>query len=338
MEKAIEEKKNQLWGTGAQNHWDPDEDHETVWDDEESLTEQNEHLDDGDLEYINDILNSFSRPMYNHGNSRNLTLESLTPEDALARAFASQKTPQKFNLKFNQNSTTRGSEEDQFSYFSNVEEDETSELGDYFSDDEEDDTWDREDRTSENYPWSHTDFNDSESNFTQSQTTLSEWDPVISGLETINEARFEDDSEADKLNHISGFFIIRANNEALYTHLDEVSERIEENIKQLEKRFSRSPRAIKAMQALEAAIAMFDRTHPEPEYQISEYATGKRRWERAPRVHPIEITELLNYEAQKKHHENKILGTQWHKFSSRTLINRQNRRRISDPFGETQEG
>jgi len=102
--------------------------------------------------------------------------------------------------------------------------------------------------------------------------------------------------------------IIRANNEALYTHLDKVSDRIEENIKQLEKRFSRSPRAIKAMQALEAAIAMFDRTHPEPEYQTSEYATGKRRWKRAPSVHPIEITELLNYEAQKKHHKNKILG------------------------------
>jgi hypothetical protein len=28
---------------------------------------------------------------------------------------------------------------------------------------------------------------------------------VISGLETINEAKFENDSEADKLNHISGF-------------------------------------------------------------------------------------------------------------------------------------
>ncbi len=78
MEKAIEEKKNQLRGTGAQNRWDPDEDHETIWDDEESLTEQDEHLDDGDLEYINNILNSFSKPMYDHENSRNLSLESLT--------------------------------------------------------------------------------------------------------------------------------------------------------------------------------------------------------------------------------------------------------------------
>jgi hypothetical protein len=54
MEKAIEEKKNQLRGTKARNRWDPDEDPETFWDDEEGLTERNEHLDDGNLEYIND--------------------------------------------------------------------------------------------------------------------------------------------------------------------------------------------------------------------------------------------------------------------------------------------
>ncbi len=52
--------------------------------------------------------------------------------------------------------------------------------------------------------WSHTDFNDTEEYFTNSHPTLSEWDPVISGLETIGEARFEDDSDASKLNHISG--------------------------------------------------------------------------------------------------------------------------------------
>ena len=37
MEKAIENHKNQLLGTGAQGRWDPDEDHETFWEDEESL-------------------------------------------------------------------------------------------------------------------------------------------------------------------------------------------------------------------------------------------------------------------------------------------------------------
>ncbi len=204
-EKAIEEKKNQLRGTKAQSRWDPDEDHETFWDNEESLTERDEYLDDGDLEYIDDILNSFSKPVYHHGNSCNLKLESITPEDALARALASQKTLQKFNLKFNQNLTTCGSEEHHLSHFSSLEEEGTSELGDYFSDDEEDDTWDREDLKSGSNPWSHTDFNDSKANLTHSQPTLSEWDPVISGLETINEAKFEDGSEADKLNHISGF-------------------------------------------------------------------------------------------------------------------------------------
>jgi hypothetical protein len=112
-----------------------------------------------------------------------LKLTNVTQKDALACAFASRKTPQKFNLKFNQKSTTRGSEENHFSYFSDVEEEGPIELGDYFSDDEEDDTWDKEDLTSENFH---------------------EWNPVISGLETIHEPKFEDDGEAKQLNHISG--------------------------------------------------------------------------------------------------------------------------------------
>ncbi len=73
-------------------------------------------------------------------------------------------------------------------------------------------------------------------------------------------------------------------------------------------RASRSPRTIKVIQALEAAFAKFDQNQPKPEYHISEYVTGNRRWKRAPNVHPIEITELLNYEVQRKHNKNKILG------------------------------
>ena len=34
---------------------------------------------------------------------------------------------------------------------------------------------------------------------------MNEWNPVISNLETIHEGRFEDDGEANKLHHISGF-------------------------------------------------------------------------------------------------------------------------------------
>jgi hypothetical protein len=104
---------------------------------------------------------------------------------------------------------------------------------------------------------------------------------------------------------------IQASNEALYAHLDEALARINKNLqqnKELANRISRSPRAIKTIQALEAAIAMFEQNQPEPEYQTSEYATGNRRWKRAPSVHPVEIMELLNYEAQNKHSKNKILG------------------------------
>ncbi len=70
---------------------------------------------------------------------------------------------------------------------------------------------------------------------------------------------------------------IQASNKALYEHLDEALGRINKNLQrntELADRISRSPRAIRTIQALEAAIAMFERNKPEPEYQASEYATG----------------------------------------------------------------
>jgi len=105
--------------------------------------------------------------------------------------------------------------------------------------------------------------------------------------------------------------LIQASNKALYENLDEALDRINKNVqrnKELADQISRSPRAVRTIQALEAAIAMFEQNQPEPEYQTSEYATGNRRWKRAPSVHPVEIMELLNYEVQKKHNRNKILG------------------------------
>jgi hypothetical protein len=101
-------------------------------------------------------LNSFSKDRGTHKNSNNSQLESFTPEEALARGLTSSRKPSEFSLKFNQKSTTRGSEENYFSCFSNVEEENTSELGDYLSDDEEDNIWDTEDLTSESNTWSHT--------------------------------------------------------------------------------------------------------------------------------------------------------------------------------------
>jgi hypothetical protein len=80
MERTIANRKHQLLRTGVEDYWGPDEDHETFWEDEES------HADRRALEYINVILNSLSTQKGNHKNSNNLQLESLTPEDARARA------------------------------------------------------------------------------------------------------------------------------------------------------------------------------------------------------------------------------------------------------------
>jgi hypothetical protein len=104
---------------------------------------------------------------------------------------------------------------------------------------------------------------------------------------------------------------IQASNEALHAHLEQALARIEQNVqrnKELAEQISRSPRVIKTIQALEAAIAMFDRNNQEPEYQISEYATGNRRWKRAPSVHPVPITDLLEYDLKTHHNQNRILG------------------------------
>ncbi len=136
----------------------------------------------------------------------------------------------------------------------------------------------------------------------------------------LHDKHNQTDSSADTTNLTSAgngtlaaerLAFIQASNEALYAHLDEALARINKNIqqnKELTQRISRSPRAIKTIQALEAAVQMFAQNQPEPEYQTSEYATGNRRWKRAPSVHPVEITELLEYEANNKHNKNKILG------------------------------
>jgi hypothetical protein len=72
-------------------------------------------------------------------------------------------------------------------------------------------------------------------------------------------------------------------------------------------RVPRSSRALKTIPALDAAIAKVQ-TKPEPQYQISEYATGNKRWKHEPSVYPFQITDLLEYEVRNKHSQNKILG------------------------------
>jgi hypothetical protein len=76
LERAIDKHKNQLLEAEAGDHGDPDMDNEPFWEDGESLANQSDPLDDKDLEYINNILNSFSRPIYNHEGSSNLKLKN----------------------------------------------------------------------------------------------------------------------------------------------------------------------------------------------------------------------------------------------------------------------
>jgi hypothetical protein len=72
-------------------------------------------------------------------------------------------------------------------------------------------------------------------------------------------------------------------------------------------RVSRSARTLKTLQTLEATVAKFQ-TKPEPQYRISGYAAGNKRWKREPSVYPFQVTDLLEYKVRNKHSQNKILG------------------------------
>ncbi len=71
------------------HHGDLEEDNELFWEAGESLAKRRDHLDDEDLEYVNNILDSFSRPTNNHEGSNELKLTNATQGDALARVLAS---------------------------------------------------------------------------------------------------------------------------------------------------------------------------------------------------------------------------------------------------------
>jgi hypothetical protein len=104
---------------------------------------------------------------------------------------------------------------------------------------------------------------------------------------------------------------IQASNQVLQAQVEQALAKIEQNVqrnKELAERISQSPRAIKTIKALEAAMAIFGQNKHEPEYGVSEYANGNRRWRRSPVVHPVPIQDLLLYDVQNKHHKNQILG------------------------------
>jgi hypothetical protein len=88
MEKMIEEQKRDLLENGAHDLWDMDKDDcDALWENEGGpVREDDESLDDGDLAYINAMLNSIYKPKLNCEKSSNPELQPFTPEGALTRA------------------------------------------------------------------------------------------------------------------------------------------------------------------------------------------------------------------------------------------------------------
>ncbi len=59
--------------------------------------------------------------------------------------------------------------------------------------------------------------------------------------------------------------------------LARINKSVQKN-RELAERLARSPRAIKTVKDLEAAIAIFSPARPAAEYELSEYATGSKCW------------------------------------------------------------
>jgi hypothetical protein len=193
MEKLIQNQKQKLLEHGAQDLHEEDDDWKEHQEAEQNtIKEEEDSLDDEDLSYITYILNSLSKPKL---------ICPFSPEGALTCAPTQITTTPKFNQKFNQNSTSYSSEDGDFSYFSNLEEEGQSDLADYFSD-KEDESLDNEDLSSESDTWSQPDFNDFK-DFQNQEHTPSEFDPALFGLKTIDETDFEDQGETNNLNGIS---------------------------------------------------------------------------------------------------------------------------------------
>ncbi len=104
---------------------------------------------------------------------------------------------------------------------------------------------------------------------------------------------------------------IQKGTEVLYQQLEQALAKIEENVQKnckLAERLARSPRAIKMIKDLNAAIATFVPVRPTAEYGISEYATGHKCWRRAPYQHPVSKQDLLLQDIQTHQEKNKLLG------------------------------
>jgi hypothetical protein len=104
---------------------------------------------------------------------------------------------------------------------------------------------------------------------------------------------------------------IQKGTEVLYQQLEQALTRIEKNVqknRELAERLARSPRAIRMIKDLDAAIATFAPAKPSAEYEISKNTTGNKHWRCSPSQHPVSIQDLLLHDIQTRPEKNKFLG------------------------------
>jgi hypothetical protein len=191
LRHGIPESDDEDWGG---HHWPEEEESDFVKGEEDSW-------DNEELTYITSILASFSRPKSYLGQTNKLDCANFTPEGVPTRAPAQQTTPPKFNEKFNQNSTIKTSEAENFSCFPTLWEEGHTELADYFTD-EEDDSLDNEDTISKSDTWSQPDFEEL-GEISDEEDTENEIEAAKFEFETINDVNYEEPSERAILKGIS---------------------------------------------------------------------------------------------------------------------------------------
>ncbi len=199
----IEEQKRNLLENGAPGLYDmDDDDRNALWENEGGpVREEDESSDDGDLAYINAMLNSIYKPKLNSEKASDPKLQPFTPEGTPMRAPAPIKTPLKFNQNFDQNSMSYRHEEKNFNCFANFEEKGTTELADYFSDEEED-SLDDDEQKSESDFLSQTDP-DKFGEISDKEDTWIDQSDTNFGLQTIPETDYEEIGEENNLEQIS---------------------------------------------------------------------------------------------------------------------------------------
>jgi len=326
MEEFLKMQRLELLQQGAP---DSDNDDNPPWPDEREDCpdeEEDDSLEDADLAFITAVLESFSKPNAKASRTVEPLYANFTPEGAPTQTKAKRVTP----TKFNQNSTSKTSVAEKFSCFPTLNEEGTDELTDTEEETEFENqsqgicsitkekrntfaTWQLfipQEPVSQNslaQPWWSV---SSPQEYSSLEPTLTKISSVSCPTLKIAIQQMSLKTSPEQHNHRTKQIPppmqklykpttkhYRHNWSMRWPELNRTSRKN----KDLGEQISRSPLATRTIQALEAAIAIFEQNKPAPEFELSEYATGNRHWKCSPAQHPVPNQELLLYDVQKKH-------------------------------------